>query len=108
MTFMKVLRDAGLADRATAHGFRSTFKDWCAEVARARDEVSEACLGHRIKDKVKAAYLRTDFFVERGLLMRRWAKACLRDCANDAPVRTGQQRANREGRESRDGQGLAK
>ena len=31
MTLTKILRDRGLADRATVHGFRSTFRDWCAE-----------------------------------------------------------------------------
>jgi integrase len=43
-TLTKVLRDARLNGRATAHGFRSSFKDWCAEVAKVRDEVSEAAL----------------------------------------------------------------
>ncbi len=31
MTLTKVLRETGLADRATVHGFRSSFRDWCAE-----------------------------------------------------------------------------
>ena len=69
MTFTKLLRDAGLGDRATAHGFRSAFKNWCSESAKVRDEVSEAALAHTVKDRVKAAYLRTDFFEERKLLM---------------------------------------
>ena len=76
MTFTKLLRDAGLGDRATAHGFRSAFKNWCSESARARDEVSEAALAHTIKDRVKAAYLRTDFFEERKLLMEAWSAHC--------------------------------
>jgi integrase len=73
MTLTKVLRDAGLDGKATAHGFRSSFKDWCAEVAKARDEVSEAALAHRIPDKVRAAYLRTQFLEERRNLMKDWA-----------------------------------
>src|SRR5262249_7797047 len=40
MTLTKVIRDAGFNGKATAHGFRSSFKDWCAEVAKVRDEVS--------------------------------------------------------------------
>jgi integrase len=76
MTFTKLLRDMGLAHRATAHGFRSSFKNWSAEVARTRDEVSEACLAHQIKDKVKAAYLRADFLEERTTLMCIWADHC--------------------------------
>ncbi|MEQ1611490.1 MAG: integrase arm-type DNA-binding domain-containing protein [Hyphomicrobiaceae bacterium] len=73
MTLTKVLRDFGLGGRATAHGFRSSFKDWCAEVAKVRDEVSEAALAHKIPDKVRAAYLRTKFLVERRDVMQQWA-----------------------------------
>lgn len=73
MTLTKVLRDAGLNGKATAHGFRSSFKDWCAEVAKVRDEVSEAALAHTIPDKVRAAYLRTRFLDERRHVMQHWA-----------------------------------
>jgi integrase len=76
MTFTKLLRDQDLADRASAHGFRSSFKDWCAEVAKARDEVSEAALAHVVPNKVKAAYLRTKFLEERRQLMDEWAAHC--------------------------------
>ena len=80
MTFTKVLRDFGIDNRATTHGFRSSFKNWAAEVPRARDEVSEACLAHQVRDKVRAAYLRTDFLAERKTVMRQWAEHCLSDC----------------------------
>jgi integrase len=70
-TFVKTMRDAGIVT-ATAHGFRSAFKDWCAEIARARDEVSEAALSHCVTGKVRAAYLRTDFLNERRALMADW------------------------------------
>ena len=55
---------------------RSAFKVWCAEVAKVRDEVSEAALAHTIPEKVRAAYLRTDFFQERKALMVAWATYC--------------------------------
>jgi integrase len=77
MTLTKVLRDMGLADKATVHGMRSAFKIWCAEVAKIRDEVSEAALAHAIAEKVRAAYLRTDFLEERKLLMEAWAAYCM-------------------------------
>jgi integrase len=73
MTLTKVLRAAGLGGRATAHGFRSSFKDWCAESAQVRDDVSEAALAHAIPNKVRAAYLRTNFLDERRTLMQRWS-----------------------------------
>jgi integrase len=74
MAMTKVLRDMGIADRATAHGMRSAFKVWCAEVAKVPDEVSEAALAHTIRQKVRAAYLRTDFLQERRGLMSKWAE----------------------------------
>jgi integrase len=74
MTFTKVLRDIGYAGEATPHGMRSAFKDWCAEVAKVRDEVSEAALAHTIPQKVRAAYLRTNFLEERKKLMASWAE----------------------------------
>ena len=73
------MRTLGLADRATAHGLRSSFKDWCAEVERVRDEVSEAALAHAVKEQVRAAYLRTKFLPERVELMERWAAFCAYD-----------------------------
>jgi integrase len=76
MTFTKVLRDIGYSKEATPHGMRSAFKVWCAEVAKVRDEVSEAALAHAIPEKVRAAYLRTDFLEERKPLMAAWAKYC--------------------------------
>jgi integrase len=79
MTFTKVLRDIGYAEEATPHGMRSAFKVWCAEVAKVRDEVSEAALAHTIPGKVRAAYLRTDFLEERKALMAAWARYCARD-----------------------------
>lgn len=47
MTLTKVLRDNGVADRATVHGFRSAFRDWCAETGAPR-EVAEAALAHTV------------------------------------------------------------
>ena len=76
MTLTKLLRDAGLGKEATVHGFRSSFKDWCAEREKVADEVSEAALAHTNKDRVKAAYLRTNFLEQRKPLMERWAKHC--------------------------------
>jgi hypothetical protein len=67
----------GYNSRATAHGFRTSFKVWAAEKAKVRDEVSEAALAHKIPEKVRAAYLRTQFFDERRPLMEKWAEHVL-------------------------------
>ena len=74
MTLTKVLRD--LKIEVTAHGFRSSFKDWSAKSAMMPDDVSEAVLAHKIKDKTKAAYKRTDFLDQRRPAMEKWAKFC--------------------------------
>jgi integrase len=76
MTFTKVLRDLGWADRATAHGFRSSFTDWAAEIDKCREAVVEAALSHKIKDKTQAAYRRAPYLEERTGLLQRWAAFC--------------------------------
>jgi integrase len=58
----------------TAHGFRSTFKNWCIECGDVADEISELALAHVNNDKTRAAYARTDAFEIRRDLMRRWAE----------------------------------
>jgi integrase len=70
-TLSKLMRDGGIA--GTPHGFRSAFKDWCAETG-VRDEVSEAALAHADHNTVRAAYRRTRFLDERIGLMQRWAE----------------------------------
>lgn len=61
----------------TVHGFRSSFRDWCAEQTNFAREVSEAALAHAIGDKVEAAYRRSDLFDKRRLLMNEWARYCM-------------------------------
>ncbi len=72
MVFTKALRDIGLRERATAHGFRTSFKTWAAETG-VRDEVSEAALAHTDPNQVRAAYRRTTFLDERRVVMQAWA-----------------------------------
>ena len=70
MTLTKILRERGLADRATVHGFRSAFRDWCAETGAPR-EVAEAALAHTVGG-VEGAYFRSDLFERRRALMKSW------------------------------------
>ncbi|HEM8307709.1 TPA: tyrosine-type recombinase/integrase [Providencia rettgeri] len=57
---------------ATAHGFRSTFRDWCSEHGYSRD-LAERALAHTVKNKVEAAYHRTDLLDQRRPMMQTWA-----------------------------------
>jgi integrase len=58
---------------ATAHGFRSTFRDWAAERTNYPNEVSEMALAHAIDSKVEAAYRRGDMLERRRTMMTDWA-----------------------------------
>ena len=61
---------------AVPHGFRSSFRDWCAERTNYPREVAEMALAHAIGDKVEAAYRRGDLFDKRRRLMKDWAAFC--------------------------------
>jgi integrase len=63
----------------TVHGFRSSFRDWCAESARADRELAEAALAHKVGG-VEGAYFRSDLFDRRRDLMDAWGSyACGKD-----------------------------
>ena len=84
VTLTKILRTTGLAKRTTVHGFRSTFRDWCAETGKPR-ELAEAALAHTVGG-VEGAYFRSDLFDRRRRLMQRWADFATGRDARDAAV----------------------
>ena len=73
MTLTAVLRRIGVADRATVHGFRSSFRDFAAECTHAPHAVMELSLAHTVGNAVEAAYARSDLFERRRALMDQWA-----------------------------------
>jgi integrase len=78
----RVLQRLGRGD-ITAHGFRSSFRDWASERSNFPREVAEMALAHAIGSQVEAAYRRGDLFEKRRKLMGAWAEYC------DKPARTG-------------------
>ncbi|MYA63919.1 MAG: tyrosine-type recombinase/integrase [Gemmatimonadetes bacterium] len=54
------------------HGMRSSFRDWCSETGVPR-EVAEVCLAHVVKNKVEAAYARSDLLERRREVMQAWS-----------------------------------
>ena len=71
MALSKMMRDAGQV--AVPHGFRSSFRDWCAEqMPNVPDPVAEAALAHVVPDKVVAAYRRSSFLEMRRELLDAW------------------------------------
>ena len=74
MALLMALRRMGRAD-LTAHGFRSTFRDWAAETGKPND-VAEAALSHTLGNKTQAAYQRGNLLDRRRQLMEQWAQYC--------------------------------
>jgi len=67
----------GYAGIATAHGFRSSFKDWATEQTDFSTEAIELALAHAVGNKVEAAYRRGDLLEKRRLLSKAWGDFCL-------------------------------
>ena len=68
----RLLRKLGVA--AVPHGFRSTFRDWAGEETDHPREVIEAALAHVVRNRVEAAYARSDLCERRRVLMDDWAR----------------------------------
>ncbi len=75
MTMTATLKRMGRSG-LTAHGFRSTFRDWAGELSTFPREVIEHALAHQLKDKAEAAYARGSLFDKRRKLMVAWEKYC--------------------------------
>ena len=72
MTLSALMKRRQLAARP--HGFRSSFRTWCAEATDAPREVAETALAHVVGGSVERAYRRTDYLEQRRDLMERWAE----------------------------------
>ena len=68
-TMRKLLIDLGIP--AVPHGFRASFRSWCADTGVPR-EVAEAALGHVVTG-VEGAYQRSDLLDRRRPVMDQWA-----------------------------------
>jgi integrase len=72
MTLTKALRTAGQAE-ITVHGFRSSFRDWAAEMMPTVPAmVAEMALAHSVGTETERAYLRSDLQDQRRALMAAW------------------------------------
>ncbi len=82
MAMLQLLKRMNRGD-LTAHGFRSTFRDWAAERTAFQNEVVEMALAHTIANKAEAAYRRGELFDKRRKLMTAWANYCLTPAATE-------------------------
>ena len=69
-THSKLVRELGF--RWVPHGFRSSFRDWCAMNSVPR-EVAEAGLAHPVGNLVERAYARSQLLDRRRPVMQAWA-----------------------------------
>jgi integrase len=83
MALLMTLRRMGRGD-LTAHGFRSTFRDWAAEQTTYPSEVAEMALAHAVGNKVEAAYRRGDLLEKRRRLMDEWDTYCQLESSTEA------------------------
>ena len=72
MVFTTMLRRLEIP--AVAHGFRSSFKDWCIERTGVSWAVGETALAHNLGNSTEQEYARTDLFEQRRSLMMAWAQ----------------------------------
>ena len=96
-----LVREQGIA--AVPHGFRSSFRDWAAEETDQPREVIEAALAHVVRNRVEAAYARSDLFERRRVLMDDWARYLAQGigCPGQARVRVRLEVPGRGRRERR-------
>jgi integrase len=60
-------------DQYVPHGFRSSFRDWAAEVSTGHSwDTIELALAHTVVNKTEAAYRRGDQVAKRNLLLSDW------------------------------------
>jgi integrase len=85
MALLAVLARMGRSD-LTAHGFRSTFRDWGAELTGYPNELLEMALAHKVSDETEAAYRRGDMIEKRRRLMESWAEFCSKPAAAGAVI----------------------
>lgn len=78
MAMLTLLKRMKLGDATTAHGFRSSFRDWAAECTSYPGEVAEMALAHVVENATEAAYRRGDLFEKRKELMQAWADHLLK------------------------------
>lgn len=80
VTAGKILKDMRVLSTtpgrfATVHGWRASFTDWCVERGIS-ESMTERQLQHVVKQKVRAAYERSDQLEGRRQLMQQWDDFC--------------------------------
>jgi integrase len=72
-----VMEHMGQKGVTTAHGMRSSFRDFAGETTAFAHDICEAALAHVRGDHSVRAYARGDLFDKRRKLMEAWSTFCL-------------------------------
>jgi integrase len=64
---------SAMDEKATTHGFRSSFRDWGGDKTTFSREICEAALAHATGSQTERAYRRLDALDQRRKLMEAWA-----------------------------------
>jgi integrase len=86
MAMLEHLRRMSGGNGLTVHGFRSSFRDWCAEQTNFARELAEVALAHAVGDDTERAYQRGDLLEKRRRLMAEWARFCAKPAAKSGDV----------------------
>ena len=71
---MREMRNSGeFSSLGVPHGFRSSLRDWAAELTNYPEELRKVATMHTVGDAVQQAYQRTDLLEKRRDLMKDWA-----------------------------------
>lgn len=74
-TMLQQLERMGRKGDITAHGFRSSFRDWVGDETDFPRELAEAALAHSL-GAVERAYRRSDALERRRQMMQSWSDYC--------------------------------
>jgi integrase len=86
-TMGAILKRMGV--KATVHGMRSAFRDWCGDETNFPREHVEACLAHRVGNSVELAYRRKTALEKRREILDHWASYCLGSVVSASPLVVG-------------------
>lgn len=81
----------------TPHGMRSCARVWGAECTEFPREILEASLAHKLRDRVEAAYQRSDYLIKRRDVMNAWANFCQGNRGPGASAEIGRNQPNSAG-----------
>jgi integrase len=90
-TFTDLMKKMKVADIATPHGFRATFKTWASEQTSFASEIIEGCLAHTVGNATERSYQRSDLLAKRRSLLVQWAAYATSPVRRDdvVPIRKG-------------------